>query len=879
MIKWSVSILIFIPFFLAAQGSKEAEQAYKRADYAHAYQLYASRAKAHLKAEDKAGYVTCNLWMTECKIRMGQPDEGRQLADNIVPYVKAHFPDDNRFMGEILTLKGKSYMRLGRTNLAIENLKKAEALLAPKTLEMAACYNELGVAYWNMENRVLAQQYLEQALHLRKNQLKATDLLIADTYNNLGLIYQKNEPLQALIFFQRALNIYEENYGERHPKVAQGLNNLAFAHNDLKDYSSAIENLQQSMAIWNELYDQPHPNKAFVLASMGRVQNNQGDTQGALHSLAEALKMFVQLFGTKHPEVANTHQLIGEVHRKEGDYGQALESYQQSIYANLQNQSYTSVYDLPEIRDFFNANYLLSALESKAQVLESLHFEKTLNRRDLKGALQTYLLCDDLITLLRQTRENEKDKIQLGATAQGIYKDGISLALFLADKSLKKKEYLSLAFEFSERSKSAVLLEAIQETKAKEFVGIPQEILNLEDSLKAEIAFFEQQLALGGDQEKYKQLLFTYQSAYRAYINQLEQDYPAYFQLKYNPQQLKVEEVQNQLPPNTTLLSYFIDDANTHTLMLTQNKLQAYSKPNDEPLNKLVTGLRNAIQYQLQEDTKNLAEALYELLIPKQIKGEQLIILPDGPLATLPYEVLIDPGDRKDAFLIERYSVAYDYSASLMMGRKSAGDGKGILLCAPIDFKEHSGMSDLPETEEEIREIKLLFGNENVEMLLREQATEKMVKSKASVPYRFLHFATHGQVNQSKPELSRIFLKPADNTDGNLFSGEIYNMRLQADLVTLSACETGLGKLAKGEGLVGLSRALQYAGANNLIVSLWPVADASTSKFMINFYDIKLHRDDSTGYRDALRQAKLNMINSESYKLPYYWAPFILVGK
>ena len=161
--------------------------------------------------------------------------------------------------------------------------------------------------------------------------------------------------------------------------------------------------------------------------------------------------------------------------------------------------------------------------------------------------------------------------------------------------------------------------------------------------------------------------------------------------------------------------------------------------------------------------------------------------------------------------------------------------------------------------------------------LVGKEASEALMKDPEISSYKYVHFATHGQVNESKPELSRIFLSPTDGEDGSLYTGEIYNLKINADLVTLSACETGLGKIAKGEGIVGLSRALQYAGANNLVVSLWQVADESTSQLMIKFYDQHLHND-YEGYNRALRAAKLSLLNSEEYQSPYYWAPFILVG-
>ena len=188
-------------------------------------------------------------------------------------------------------------------------------------------------------------------------------------------------------------------------------------------------------------------------------------------------------------------------------------------------------------------------------------------------------------------------------------------------------------------------------------------------------------------------------------------------------------------------------------------------------------------------------------------------------------------------------------------------------------------MNQLPDSETEINEIELLFLGNNCQptIQLKEDASEANFKNENLSNYRFVHFATHGQVNESEPALSRIFLTPNEDQDGSLYTGEIYNLNINADLVTLSACETGLGKVAKGEGIVGLSRALQYAGANNIIVSLWQVADASTAQMMIEFYKYNLNNDHH-GYNSALRQAKLQLLNSEQYSRPYFWAPFILVG-
>jgi CHAT domain-containing protein len=157
-------------------------------------------------------------------------------------------------------------------------------------------------------------------------------------------------------------------------------------------------------------------------------------------------------------------------------------------------------------------------------------------------------------------------------------------------------------------------------------------------------------------------------------------------------------------------------------------------------------------------------------------------------------------------------------------------------------------------------------------------ATESLIKTTDLNKYSYLHLATHGVVDETEPELSRIYLQTSSNQeDGNLFAGEIYNLKLNANLVTLSACQTGLGKISKGEGVIGLSRALIYAGAQHLIVSFWSVADESTALLMKNFYTEMLNSS-TNDFQESLRVAKLKMISNDKYSTPFYWAPFILIG-
>jgi CHAT domain-containing protein len=265
---------------------------------------------------------------------------------------------------------------------------------------------------------------------------------------------------------------------------------------------------------------------------------------------------------------------------------------------------------------------------------------------------------------------------------------------------------------------------------------------------------------------------------------------------------------------------------------------------------------------------------------------EELIIIPAGRLGTIPIEALLTAEVENNSnyesfpYLIKDYRINMQYAATLYEQsiRQNNNDlTDDICLVAPVDFDDY-GLPMLPGTATEVDAISSIFKDRSLpsSIYLHSDANEGITKLDNFTGSKYLHFATHGVVNENKPELSQIYLAANQTEDGNLYSGEIYNLQLKADLVTLSACQTGLGKVYKGEGIIGLSRALVYSGANNLIVSLWSVADQSTSQLMVDFYSDLINNGSSYSY--GLQQAKLKMIASNDYSAPYYWAPFILIG-
>ncbi len=340
-----------------------------------------------------------------------------------------------------------------------------------------------------------------------------------------------------------------------------------------------------------------------------------------------------------------------------------------------------------------------------------------------------------------------------------------------------------------------------------------------------------------------------------------------------------------------------------------------------------------------------LASELYNILFPSSIRElvnnsiENLIIIPDNKLATIPFEALHTQkyvpkwtGWKNEIyfsempFLVKKFNISYKYSANLFYKTFNESEKQNSietlqlndwLALAPVfDDENISGtamrtrkllerytktgsdslktraftrdggyITELPGSFEETKTIFKLFENQNKTALLKThlQANEEFIKSKDVSKYKYLHFATHGIVNEEEPELSGLLLAQdtTSKEDNILYTSEIYNLKLNTDLTVLSACETGLGKITEGEGVIGLTRALLYAGSKNIIVSLWQVSDASTNKLMVDFYTNFLNEKSkkSQEYSKHLRKAKLKLIKQGKYAHPFFWSPFILIGK
>lgn len=835
-------------------------------------------------------------------LRLGKYDEVQVFALEQINSLAQNTELKDFFKPLFLSVLGEVQLIKGRTDKALEFYNQALASASEKVAEIDEIYSRIGVANWVNGNADLALEFHIKALNYRKQYYGEMHIKTAAIYNNIGLTYSRTEPNKALEYYAKALEIYIGKYKNgNQPSLAIIYSNVGYIYSQQKDYNKALDNFEQALNIWTKIYTGSHPSVAFIYSNLGQIFLQRNSFAKAETNLNLALDIYLKYFGNKYPDVASTYNQLGNLYEKQNKDKTALSYFQKAIIANSQNFGSENPYLNPSSSDYYDPNIMLTSLTLKARALENIHFQHTLKRRDLKMALACLETADTLLDRIRQSRTSKADKIALGALASEVYENGIKLSLDLADVSLSSKAWNKKAFYFNEKSKAAVLLESISETQAKNFAGIPDSLLEKENQLKADISFFEQKLAENANNAKmdkfYRDKLFALNRNFEMFTKRLEANFPEYYNLKFNVNISQVADIQKHLDKETALISYFNAENNKriYVFVITKNKLKVVNSDKNPEFEKLLIGYRNSIIYQSTETYFNTAYALYQQLIPKSLKVSNLIIVPDGKLGTIPFEALLSKKytyKQTDLttlkYLVSKYNCSYEFSGTLFSQTQFTNSNtlsKSILFCAPVNFStqfQSKNMADLPATENEVKEIGLLFNNKKYETTtyIGNTASEAVVKSDNLKNYGFLHFATHGIVNEAKPELSKIYLNSdkAKNEDGNLYSGEIYNLKIKADLVTLSACQTGLGKITKGEGIIGLSRALLFAGAKNIIVSQWTVNDLSTSELMVDFYDTMLSSE-KRNYSFSLKKAKLQLISNPKTANPYYWAPFVLIGK
>jgi CHAT domain-containing protein/Tfp pilus assembly protein PilF len=772
----------------------------------------------------------------------------------------------------------------------------------------------LGAVYYNnIRDNEKALKYYEDALRKRKE--VDDKVLIGNTLNSLGSVsygYLEDYP-QAILYYDKAEALRSE-IGDKtglHITKSYKANALKKWGNQLDNtgrYNEALEALGKAYEIDISLENRSETGE--VLSYMGYVYSKLGDYNTAAAKLTEAVNIMKEENDTLG--LAGVYNHFGIVLQRAGRTEKALEYYNNSLKIYEERSDLTD--EIPvidnlgtlffDLKDYSKAgdyhtrglkicrelndkekeiDYLLNLAndqiflgkldEALSNYEAGLKIARMLKNPDIiwritvgmaecyesRGEYEKVVELNDsalnLLDSLRNTLRSEELRATLMARERYVFEDIIDFLATLHEKD-RTKGYDRLAFSYAERSKSRVLLDLLARS--------------LTDTSK--------------------------NNANSAYSNNL------------NPQPISIDEVKKLCPDkNTVVLEYSIGDSSSCLWVITGTDHQLFKIPRRKILQEQIETIRFAILDPGQSTSDFFTQAgntLYkELLKPVEpflSKKSKLIIIPDGVLNYLPFEVLLTENKKLGAaasysdipYLVKKCPISYGQSASVLKtllarnvkGGEPFSESKKLLAFGDPVYENTlvNSQAKYPRLKfsgEEVNQIATFFNRGSAKIYLRNEATEENVKRDGEiVKFNYIHFATHGNIDEVNPDLSSLVLTQDNNSeeDGFLQASEIFNLKLNADLVVLSACQTGMGKLVRGEGIIGLTRAFMYAGSPAVMVSLWSVSDASTATLMGEFYKNLIK--EKLSKTDALRKAQMTMLKDEKYAHPFYWAPFVLLG-
>lgn len=765
-----------------------------------------------------------------------------------------------------------------------KSLEIRKKLENPRLLDIA--YHNLA---WNLERqgkRDSAIIYYQKSLELSR--MLENPYEITQTLENIGSLYERSGDFEnALGYYNEALTINREI--NRPVSTAEGLfriARIAVRNNDLENatafYNEALE--------WLEDVNDPRflTNLYLDFANLELLKGNYGRAKEYISNARNIA--FEKEFQSQR---VRSHNLLGELYKIEGNLQHSLEEYKK-------------------------AYKLSSSFAITDRITPSMNLAKAFNEASSDSA---YLFAEEAFSLIDSVRTNVAGL----AFRSGFFSQHAGFYNEVASWYIGRKNNPLKAFELIESAKARVLMDELAEAREKELGSLDESTLIKKqqkakqiDRLYNQLSATESLTKKSALRDELKDLEFEYQS----FLNQLHVSNVSLKNFKY-PQPITLREAQDMLDSESAILEYAFTEEHLVRLFITEDNITGdIIKTEGSPgakqyFTEKIRTYREAITSKASvNEIQEIGTSLYSQLIPSEVSESRseisnLLIIPGGALTFLPFETL----SNNNRFLIEDFHIKYLPSASIysFINAPHRTTNFELLALAGSGFEGGDGLTNLsssqasfaslPSTLLEVDSISVNFTNSKV--LKNDDVTEANLKSHDLSDFRFIHFATHAEVNESTPTQSGLLLSKKTDVeslfgeDGYLNSREITGLKLNADLVTLSACNTGMGKIVTGEGLLGLQRSFLSAGASSVMVSLWSIFDKSTSIFMSNFYKQMLtHEQEEYGLWDqtmdwfgmyqhplfdykskALRDAKISMIEHPYYSHPVYWAPFILVGK
>ncbi len=851
-------------------------------------------------------------------------DEALILYRRVLKLRKQILPPDHPGIAVIHFNIGLLLNEKGDFVLALQSFHKAleiqQSVLHENNYSITKTYSSMGRAHFGLYNYEQALDYFNRTFRLREDILGPDHYSSSNLHLDIGSVYEyKGDYQTALNHYNKYLNFSISQLGNLNPQTAGAYNYIGNIYKRLEDFETALVFYQKSLEIRNKLFGYPHSVLGESHGNIGWAHGHLGNFNLAVEHLKKSISIRKNVWGDHHPWTATSYYFLGQVYSWNGFYREALESYQNALMVNSFDFTDSNIYSNPSSENCLSKSQLLKSLNYKTETLLLL-FEKEGNIKDLSFSLKTIQVADTVIDKIRQSHQRAGDRMEVGKVTAEVYINAVK-ACQLLTKVTSDQYYDSLAFYFSEKNKAAVLQYNLTDNWAKKFTNLPDSLLQLEQTLKVDQSYYRSKMieisSRENDYDSAKYALHQnklFETNYRldSLTLWLEGNYPRYYDIKYRNNILSVEDVQNKLDNGQLVLSYVEGDSTFYAFAITKTNFQVYHIKKDEKLKLHIKQYRNSLNPDLIssdpakafESFTSSSNHLYKSFVTPAFDHltddiDHLIIIPDGDLANMPWDTFTTaqssvndgPDYASLDYLLNDYSVSYGHSVSLLFqdfyARPDDAENS-VLAFAPTYLMDQEEVAYENLSSEfrdelvplnwnlfELEEIRKYFSGN---FLTGSSATEKVFKKEAG-NYRILHLAMHALVDHENPMRSSLVFThvPDSLEDAMLQTHELFNMELSADMVVLSACNTGIGKMQKGEGIMSLGRGFSYAGCPSVVMSHWSVDDRSTSELMGAFYRYiaqGLSKD------KALRQAKLDFLSSAHGQQthPYYWGSFVVTG-
>lgn len=811
-------------------------------------------------------------------------------------------------------IKARIYFYQGKVKEGLQILQKAaveneDLASSPKNENKNALgeiYLELGNAYGYLGQFPEARESLVNALGLfEKTQNRNAEAI---THLALGtMFYDLGDTEQALLHLQYSKRLHREA-GYKTTRQDQLIADVLSLESKFQD---AMKHQVDALDQARETQIRSHI--VWALLGMGDLYKKLGDLEKARDHFKQATEYLAgsgmesgglegsldirtgkQLEGLKFFQASGSltgvgaaYLNVGKMYQAEGALAEADEAYRdaQEVYDRLGMDfgRYTALLGRAWLAyEQQNPNKALGLAEKvEAGPFPELHWQQTYllgrineDEGNTGEAIRHYRSAVDII-------ENVRSNISVEDLKVGYLKNKVEVYDRLIRLLMEEGEQEE-AFSFSERARARAFLDMLGNRKISPAESSFAELANEEYDQRMQIARLykilyggETEQAAEGSRELSKREVFreleNVQQNYNDLLLRIKLNDPEYHAM-VSVDPVDVRGLQDMLSQESCILSYWISEEVAYTWLLDREGLHVNEiLVSREQLEEEIGDYRRAISGNNNRRVEQLGQTLSNRLIASNSEllkdKNKLIVIPHQSLHFLPFHTLKTPEGK---FLIEELRVEYAPSASVLSlcRAKKRPLSSGFLAMA-LGELELGFFNPLPGTRQEVEKISPLF--EEKKVIVEEGFNETAFKSLSS-QYALIHLATHGYFDFEQPRYSFVLFADSGKDDGRLTVQEVLNMDLNAELVVLSACQTGLGYMREGDEMTGLSRAFLYAGTPVVLVSLWSVADYPTALLMESFYkNLEEH-----SFSESLRLAQLEV--QKSYPSPYYWAPFVLIG-